>query len=71
MIHKTAERNREIFAAYQKGNSLDDLAKQYERSPATVQQIILSEKHKQAVSVEPFYQDTRIAPQSLQPEVKP
>jgi len=56
MIHKTEQRNREIFAAHQQGNDVQTLAERYNLSPKTVQQIILFERHKQEVSAEPYYQ---------------
>jgi Mor family transcriptional regulator len=54
-IQTTAKRNREIFAAYQGGQSIEDLAQHYDLSRETVGQIIRDERHKIAVSVESFY----------------
>jgi Mor family transcriptional regulator len=58
-IEKTAMRNREMFAAYQTGESIQDLAMQYGISGHTVRQIIMIERHKIAVSVGDFYQEMR------------
>lgn len=59
MTHKNAARNREIYAAYCQGQTMSDLARQYGLAPATVRQIINSEKHLRAVSVEPVYRVAR------------
>jgi Mor family transcriptional regulator len=64
MIHKTEQRNREIFAAHQQGEDVQALAERYNLSAKTVQQIILFEKYKQEVSAEPFYQAIRMALQA-------
>lgn len=58
MIHKTAERNHEIFESHRSGVALADLARQFGLSQVTVKQIILREKHKQAVGAEPFYRSS-------------
>ena len=55
IVQKTAIRNREIYAAYQRGESTGDLAKRYDLSKTTVDQIIRVERHKIAVSVDDFY----------------
>ncbi len=60
MIHKTEQRNREIFAAYYLGADLRELASRYALSPITVQQILLSERHKLQVSDDPFYRAARL-----------
>lgn len=65
MIHKTEQRNREIFAAHQQGEDAHVLAERYNLSAKTVQQIIRFEWHKQEVSAEPFYQARRMAPQAM------
>jgi len=65
MIHKTEQRNREIFAAHQHGEDVQTLAQRYNLSAKTVQQIVLFERHKQEVSAEPFYQAIRMAPQAM------
>lgn len=47
-IAKTAVRNREIFAAYRKGESVEDLAERYGLSIPTVHEVIRIEKHRVA-----------------------
>lgn len=60
MIHtKNAVRNRDIFAAYQNGEAVEDLAKRYRLAPITVHEIIRTERHKLAVSVDAFYSELR------------
>ena len=59
-IQKTAVRNREIFAAYQQGESPEDLAERYGLSRLTVCEIIRIERHKVAVSVDEFYEEQRL-----------
>ena len=58
-VQKSAMRNREIFAAYQQGESCENLAKQHGLSRMTVDQIIRIERHKIAVSVDAFYEEMR------------
>jgi len=60
MKHKTEGRNREIFAAYEAGGSFEEIACMYGLSPITVCHIVLSEKHKQAVSPDAFYETLRL-----------
>lgn len=59
IIHKTAVRNGEIFAAYRKGELIEDLARRYGLEAKTIHQIIRIEKHKLAVSVDGFYEEMR------------
>lgn len=59
-IQITETRNREIFAAHQHGESIEDLAKRYGLCGETVYQIIRIERHKLAVSVEDFYKEMRL-----------
>lgn len=66
IIQKTAVRNREIFAAYQHGESIEKLAEQYGLSAVTVHQIIRIERHKVAVSVDAFYEAMRSQKLGLQ-----
>jgi Mor family transcriptional regulator len=58
-VQRTAVRNREIFAAYQQGGSIRQLAQRYELAEVTVYQIIRVELHKVAVSEDAFYQEMR------------
>lgn len=59
IIAKTAVRNREILAAYQNGDLIEDLAERYGLSVPTVREVIRIEKHKVAVSVDRFYEEIR------------
>ena len=59
MIHKTAARNRKIFAAYHSGETVEGLAEQFKLSTVTVRQIIDREKHNVAVSPDAYYEAFR------------
>ena len=59
MIHKTASRNKEIFAAYRSGERVEGLAERFKLSTVTVRQIINREKHMQAVSPDAYYEALR------------
>ena len=67
MIQKTSMRNREIFAAYQTGESIEHLTKRYGISGQTVSRIIGIERHKIDVSVDDFYQKMRARKLRFQP----
>jgi Mor family transcriptional regulator len=67
IVQKTTERNREIFAAYQQGKTIGELAELHGLSEITVHQIIRVEGHKVAVSVDSFYQEIRSQKPRLQP----
>ena len=64
-VQRTEIRNREIFAAHQRGEPIGDLASRYELSLKTVDQIIRAERHKIAVSIDAFYEHMR----SLKPRL--
>jgi Mor family transcriptional regulator len=64
--HKTEVRNREIFAAYQRGEPTGNLAKLHKLSEKTVDEIIRVERHKIAVSVDAFYEEMRSQNTGLQ-----
>ena len=59
IFQRNAIRNREIYAAYQLGEAIGNLAERYELSRLTVDQIIRAERHKIAVSVDAFYERMR------------
>ena len=65
----TTERNREIFAAFQAGKTVNQLAESYGLASGTVVSILHVERHKLAVSVDEFYCGLRRS-LGLQPEVK-
>jgi hypothetical protein len=60
-------RNREIFAAYQTGESIERLTMLYGISGQTVSRIIGTERHKIDVSVDDFYQEMRARKLRFQP----
>ena len=55
----TTERNREIFASFQAGKFVTELAEIYDLAPTTVGALIRIERHKLEVSVDDFYCDLR------------
>ena len=55
----TTERNREIFASFQAGKSVGELAEIYALAPTTVGALIRIEGHKLEVSIDDFYRDLR------------
>ncbi len=55
----TTERNREIFASFKAGKSVDELAGLYGLAPTTIGAIIRIEGHKLEVSVDDFYSELR------------
>jgi Mor family transcriptional regulator len=59
MIHRNTERNRAIFVSHQNGETINELAEQYGLATSTVSQIITTEKHLRALSMEPIYKTAR------------
>ena len=51
---KTA-RNRDIYAAFQGGQAIDQLAARHGLSKASIVAILNAEKNKMAVSIDPAY----------------
>jgi Mor family transcriptional regulator len=64
---KKAARNRNIFAAYQQGETFGQLAERHGLSELTIQQIIRSERYKVAVSIDAFYKEMRLQNPSAYP----
>jgi hypothetical protein len=56
-----SDRNRQIFAAFQAGQSLEQLGEDHGLTPGRVRAILLDEKHRRTVSPEPFYRTLRAA----------
>ena len=56
---KNGERNREIFAAIENGESLENIAIKCGLKPASVSTIIRTEKHLRAVYPDPVYRALR------------
>jgi Mor family transcriptional regulator len=61
-LRKVGARNREIFAAFQAGSAVAQLAAEYGLNPRYICEILLSEKHKRAVSPDPVYCSLRQPP---------
>jgi hypothetical protein len=58
-IPRKAARDREIFAAFLKGASIEALSAEYYLTPIRVDAILRAERHKIAVSPEPEYRQLR------------
>ena len=56
-------RNCEIFEAHAAGEAIESLASRYGLRPETVRAILIREKHRRAVSLEPYYRGLRHAAQ--------
>ena len=55
----TSDRNREIFAAFEAGRSLEQLGEDHALTHSRVRTVLTDEKHKRIVSLEPFYRALR------------
>jgi len=64
MKHKNILRNRQIYAAYLRGQTLEILSEIYRLHVGTVKHILDAERLKHAVSAEEFYRRRRAAFQS-------
>ena len=60
-IRKTTDRNREMFASFKAGQTVESLGEQYGLSATRVRALLIDEKHKHEVSPEYFYQAIRLA----------
>ena len=58
-IRKTTDRNREIFASFKAGQTVESLGAQYQLSAARIRAVLIDEKHRHEVSVEGFYRALR------------
>jgi Mor family transcriptional regulator len=58
MVSKS-ERNRQIFAAFEAGQSLEQLGEYHGLSPGRIHAVLVAEKHKRIISPEPFYRSLR------------
>jgi Mor family transcriptional regulator len=56
-----SDRNRQIFAAFEAGETLEQLGEFHGLSPTRIHAILMAEKHKRTVSPEPFYRSLRAA----------
>ena len=57
----TAERNREMLAAYEAGRTIQQLSEDYGLSVASIGSILTGERHKREVSPDPVYRALRKA----------
>jgi hypothetical protein len=56
-----SDRNRSIFAAFEAGQSLEQLGDVHCLTPARVRALLTDEKNKRTVSPDPFYRSLRAA----------
>jgi Mor family transcriptional regulator len=56
---KTGERNREIFAAIEGGDTMENISIKYGLKPASISTIIRTERHLRAVCPDSFYRALR------------
>ena len=56
-----AERNREMLAAYEAGRTIQQLAQDYGLSETSIGSILTGERHKRALSPDPYYRAFREA----------
>ena len=57
----TAERNREILAAIEAGQPLEQICRSHALSRARVREIVMDEKCRRSFSSDPFYRNWRKA----------
>jgi Mor family transcriptional regulator len=58
-FRRTGTRNREIFARFQAGQSVESLAQQHGLSVDRVRSILVDESNRRTFSPEPFYRALR------------
>ena len=58
-MERKAERDRDILAAFEAGKSIEKLGELRGLTYARITAILTAERHKCAVSPEPFYRSTR------------
>ena len=56
-----AERNRKMLAAYEAGRTVQQLAREYGLSETSIGSILTGERHRRAVSPDPYYRALREA----------
>jgi hypothetical protein len=54
-----ADRNREIFAAFEAGQSIEQLSEVHGLTSTRLRAIMVAERHKRIISPEPFYRSLR------------
>jgi len=60
-LRRTTDRNREMFARFKAGQTVESLGEQYDLSVARVRALLTDEKHRHEVSPECFYRTWRDA----------
>ena len=60
-----SDRNRRMFAAFEAGQSIEQLGGVHRLTQARVRAVLTDEKHKRTVSPDPFYRTLRAAAPSL------
>jgi len=55
-----AKRNREMLAAHEAGSTIPQLAEAYALSTSSIGSILTGERHRRAVSPDPYYRALRI-----------
>ena len=58
-LRTTADRNREIYTAFEAGRTIDELAEDYGLTGFRIRAILMDEGHRRVVSPEPFYCEIR------------
>jgi Mor family transcriptional regulator len=58
-MQRNTERDRKIHEAFETGQSLEQLSKFYKLSGGRICKIVTAERHKRAVSPDPFYRAIR------------
>ena len=56
-----SDRNRGIFAAFEAGQSPEQLGECHGLTPGRVRAVLTDEKHRRTVSPDPFYRSLRAA----------
>jgi len=55
----TANRNRQIYTAFEAGRTVEELSEDYGLTGLRVRAVLLDEGHRRTVSPEPFYCEIR------------
>lgn len=56
-----SDRNRNMFAAFEAGQSLEQLGEAHRLTPARVRAVLMDEKNRRIISPDPFYRSLRAA----------
>lgn len=55
----TADRDRDIYTAFQAGRTITELGEDYRLTSTRVRAVLMQEDHRRSVSPEPFYSQIR------------